>query len=217
MDNPTPFPTDTVTFNCSFLGSSDSNVSFVWMKDGVVVENETQSLFSLNVTFNDSMTMVFCIADGIISDTLTLNGMYYAYTHFLCMCDHIPLSTSSVPLPVQQPRLSIATDPAPSLNLTFQQQQLPALQLQMGDDVNGTCSFVGGPQFELFGAFSFVQLAADGELLQGQEIDRPVGNGVPEVNMVFSPGVAFCRVVVDGRNITSQMILFTGEYKWVDR
>ena len=85
VDNPTPFPTDTVTFNCSFLGSSDSNVSFVWMKDGVVVENETQSLFSLNVTFSDNRTMVFCIADGITSDTLTLNGTYYMCTHF-CVC-----------------------------------------------------------------------------------------------------------------------------------
>ena len=87
----------------------------------------------------------------------------------------------------------------------------------MGDFVNGTCSFLGGPRFELFGAFSFVQLAANGELLQGQEIDRPVGNSVPEVIPVFSPGVAFCHVVVNGRNITSQMILFTGVYMWVDR
>ena len=118
---------------------------------------------------------------------------------------------------MQQPRLSIATDPAPSLNLTFQQRQLPALQLQMGDFVNGTCSFVGGPQFELFRGFSSVQLAADGELLQGQEIEQPVGNNVPVVIPVSSPGVAFCSVLVDGRNITSQMILFTSEYKWVDR
>ena len=87
----------------------------------------------------------------------------------------------------------------------------------MGDFVNGTCSFLGGPQFELFGAFSSVQLAADGELLQGQEIEQPVVNDVPELVQVFSPGVAFCRVVVDGRNITSQMILFTGVYMWVDR
>ena len=215
VDNPTPFPTDTVTFNCSFLGSSDSNVSYVWMKDGMVVENETQSLFSLDVTFNDYRTMVLCIADGIVSDTLTLNGMYYMCTHvYGCV---FGICTSSIPLPVRQPRLSIATDPIPSINLTFQQLQLPALLLQMGDFVNSTCSFLGGPQFELFGAFSFVQLAADGELLQGQEMDRPVGNGVPEFIPVFSPGVAFCRVVVDGRNITSQLILFTGVYMWVDR
>ena len=87
VDNPTPFPTDTVTFNCSFLGSSDSNVSYVWMKDGMVVENETQSLFSLDVTFSDNRTMVFCIADGFLSDMLTLNGMYYVrLCTFLCMC-----------------------------------------------------------------------------------------------------------------------------------
>ena len=76
VNNPTPFPTDTVTFNCSFSGFSASNVSYVWMKDGMVVENETQSHFSLDVTFGDNRTMVFCTADGIISDTLTLNGMY---------------------------------------------------------------------------------------------------------------------------------------------
>ena len=87
----------------------------------------------------------------------------------------------------------------------------------MGDLVNGTCSFLGGPQFELHIAFSSVQLAADGELLQGLKIARPVVNDVPEVIQVFSPSVAFCRVVVDGRNITSQMILFTGVYMWVDR
>ena len=118
---------------------------------------------------------------------------------------------------MRQPRLSIATDPIPSINLTFQQLQLPALLLQMGDFVNSTCSFLGGPQFELFGAFSFVQLAADGELLQGQEIERLVGNNVPVVLPVSSPTVIFCRVLVDGQNITSQMILFTGKYKWVDR
>ena len=215
MDNPTPFPTDTFTFNCSFLGSSGSNVSYVWMMDGMVVENETQSLFSLDVTFDDNRTMVFCIADGIVSDALTLNGMYY-------MCRHLygcvfRICTSSIPLPVQQPRLSFVTDPTPSINLTFQQLQLPAHLLQMGDLVNGTCSFLGGPRFELYIASSSVQLTADGELLQGLEIERPVVNDVPEVIQVFSPGVAFCRVVVDGRNITSQMILFTGVYMWVDR
>ena len=110
---------------------------------------------------------------------------------------------------MRQPRLSIVTDPAPTLNLTFQQLQLPALVLQSGTTVNGTCTFFGGPQFELFGAFSFVQVAADGALLEGEEIDRPIENGVPEVTPIFSPGVAFCRVVVDGRNITSQMILYT--------
>ena len=114
---------------------------------------------------------------------------------------------------MQQPRLSIVTDPAPTLNLTFQQLQLPALVLERGTTVNGTCTFLGGPQFELFGAFSFVQVAEDGTLLEGEEIDRPIENGVPEVNPVFSPGVAFCRAVVDGQNITSQMILFTS--KWM--
>ena len=126
------------------------------------------------------------------------------------------ISTFISSLPVQLPRLSIVIDPTPSLNLTFRQQQLPALQLQMGDSVNGTCSFLGGPRFDLFSAFSFVQLTADGELLEGPEIDQPTGNDVPEVISVFSPGVAFCRVLVDGRNITSQLILFTGRNKWVD-
>ena len=114
---------------------------------------------------------------------------------------------------MRQPRLSIVTDPAPTLNLTFQQLQLPALVLQSGTTVNGTCTFFGGPQFELFGAFSFVEVAADGALLEGEEIDRPIENGVPEVIPIFSPGVAFCRAVVDGRNVTSQMILFTS--KWM--
>ena len=112
---------------------------------------------------------------------------------------------------MRQPHLSIVTDPAPTLNLTFQQLQLPALVLESGTTVNGTCTFLGGPQFELFGAFSVVQVAADGTLLEGEEIDRPIGNGVPEVIPIFSPGVAFCRAVVDGRNITSQMILYTSK------
>lgn len=112
---------------------------------------------------------------------------------------------------MQQPRLSIVTDPAPALNLTFQQLQLPALVLERGATVNGTCTFVGGPQFELFGAFSFVQVAANGTLLEGDEIDRPVVDGVPEVIPVFSPGVGFCRAVVDGQNIISQMVLFTSK------
>ena len=105
------------------------------------------------------------------------------------------------------------TDPAPTLNLTFQQLQLPALILESGTTVNGTCTFLGGPQFELFGAFSFVEVAANGALLEGEEIDRPIRNGVPEVNRIFSPGVAFCRAMVDGQNITSQMVLFTS--KWM--
>ena len=105
------------------------------------------------------------------------------------------------------------TDPTPTLNLTFQQLQLPALVLESGTTVNGTCTLLGVPQCELFGAFSIVQVAANGALLEGEERNRPIENGVPEVIPVFSPGVAFCRAVVDDQNITSQMILFTS--KWM--
>ena len=103
------------------------------------------------------------------------------------------------------------TDPAPTLNLTLQQLQLPALLLERGDVVNSTCTFVGGPQFELFSAFSVVQLAADGELMEGSDMDQPIENDIPRAFPVSSPGFVFCRAVVDGQNITSQMVLFTGK------
>ena len=114
---------------------------------------------------------------------------------------------------MQQPRLSIETDPAPTINLTFQQLQLPALLLERGTNVSRTCTFTGGPQFELFGAFSLVEIAAGDQLLEGPEMNQQIMSGVSDVINVSSPGVAFCRAVVDGRNITSQKVLFAG--RWV--
>ena len=114
---------------------------------------------------------------------------------------------------MQQPRLSIETDPTPTVNLTFQQLQLPTLLLERGTNVSRNCTFTGGPQFELFGAFSFVEIVGDNQLLEWPEMNQEIMNGVSDVISVSSSGVAFCRAVVDGQSITSQMVLFAG--RWV--
>ena len=75
VDNAAPFPTDTVTFNCSYWNSSATDISYVWAVGGMTVENATQSLYSLNITFEDNGTTVHCIANGEMSNELTVEGM----------------------------------------------------------------------------------------------------------------------------------------------
>ena len=90
VDNSAPFPTETITFNCSYWDTSANSVSYVWLVDGVMVENETQSLYFLNVSFSDNGTTVHCLADGEMSNQLTVAGMFVlAHVHMykrLCMC-----------------------------------------------------------------------------------------------------------------------------------
>ena len=90
VDNSAPFPTDTITFNCSFWNTSANSVSYEWMVDGMMVENETQSLYILNVSFSDNGTMVHCLADGEMSNQLTVDGMsVLTHVHMykrLCVC-----------------------------------------------------------------------------------------------------------------------------------
>jgi len=89
VDNSAPFPTETITFDCSFWDTSANSVSYVWLVDGVMVENETQSLYFLNVSFSDNGTTVHCLADGEMSNQLTVDGMsVLAHVHMyisLCM------------------------------------------------------------------------------------------------------------------------------------
>ena len=89
VDNSAPFPTETVTFNCSYWDTSANSVSYVWLVDGVM-ENETQSLYFLNVSFSDNGTTVHCLTDGEMSNQLTVAGMFVlAHVHMykrLCMC-----------------------------------------------------------------------------------------------------------------------------------
>ena len=90
VDNSAPFPTDTITFNCSFWDTSANSVSYVWIVNEMVVENETQSLYILNVSFSDNGTMVHCLADGEMSNQLTVDGMsVLTHVHMykrLCVC-----------------------------------------------------------------------------------------------------------------------------------
>ena len=55
----------------------------------MMVENETQSLYFLNVSFSDNGTTVHCLADGEMSNQLTVDGMsVLAHVHMyisLCM------------------------------------------------------------------------------------------------------------------------------------
>ena len=84
VDNSAPFPTETITFDCSYWDTSANSVSYVWMVDGVMVENETQSLYFLNVSFNNNGTTVHCLANGEMSNQLTVDGMSVLAHVYIC-------------------------------------------------------------------------------------------------------------------------------------